>query len=184
MGEGEASLPLARLPVLEWFTPHIVAEIHDGRAFDAPLFKKESVIHGACIIVFEAEFVIRFPGLDQLARLLRLEEIMPVGIGIIGFSGPVADTYDGVEDFVQRGLLPSSGRLAAPLTPEVHHIWAVGDRVITRFDASATTSSGTPYNNRFVWIFQMEDGSVIEAEAFLNLVAYEEVVDNNEPRAQ
>ncbi|MFD2238167.1 nuclear transport factor 2 family protein [Aureimonas populi] len=99
-------------------------------------------------------------------------------------SGPVADTYNGVEDFVQRGSVPLVSRLATPLTPEVHHIWAVEDRVIVRFDASATTTSGAPYNNQFVWIWRMEEGSVVEAEAFLDLVAYQEVVDNNEPREQ
>ncbi|RMC38004.1 nuclear transport factor 2 family protein [Paracoccus alkanivorans] len=99
-------------------------------------------------------------------------------------SGPVAGTYDGVEDFVQRGSVPLVSRLASPLTPEVHHVWAVEDRVIIRFDASATTTSGAPYHNQFVWIFRMEDGSVVEAEAFLDLVAYQEVVDNNEPRQQ
>jgi ketosteroid isomerase-like protein len=99
-------------------------------------------------------------------------------------SGPVADTYYGVEDFVQRGSVPLVSRLAGPLTPSVHHIWAVDDRVIIRFDASATTTSGAPYNNQFVWIFRMEEGSVVEAEAFLDLVAYQEVVDNNEPRQQ
>lgn len=99
-------------------------------------------------------------------------------------SGPVADTYHGVQDFVQRGSVPLVSRLATPLTPELHHIWAVGDRVIIRFDASATTTSGAPYNNRFVWIWRIEDGLVVEAEAFLDLVAYQEVVDNNQPREQ
>lgn len=99
-------------------------------------------------------------------------------------SGPVADTYEGVEDFMQRGSVPLVSRLASPLKPEVHHVWAVEDRVIVRFDASATTTSGAPYRNQFVWIFRMEDGSVVEAEAFLDLVAYQDVVDNNEPRQQ
>ncbi len=99
-------------------------------------------------------------------------------------SGPVADTYQGVEDFVQRGSVPLVSRLASPLTPEVHNIWAIEDRVIIRFDASATTTSGAPYRNQFVWIFRMEDGSVVEAEAFLDLVAYQAVVDNNQPRAK
>jgi len=97
-------------------------------------------------------------------------------------SGPVADTYSGVDDFIQRGSAPLVSRLAGPLTPTVHHVWAVDDRVIIRFDASATTTSGARYDNQFVWIFRMEDGSVVEAEAFLDLVAYQEVVDNNEPR--
>jgi uncharacterized protein len=99
-------------------------------------------------------------------------------------SGPVADTYNGVEDFVQRGSVPLVSRLAGPLTPEVRHIWADGDSVIIRFDASAATTSGAPYRNQFVWIWRMQDGSVVEAEAFLDLVAYQEVVDNNEPREQ
>jgi ketosteroid isomerase-like protein len=99
-------------------------------------------------------------------------------------SGPVADTYEGAEDFMQRGSVPLVSRLASPLTPQVHHIWAAEDRVIIRFDASATTTSGAPYRNQFVWIFRMEEGSVVEAEAFLDLVAYQEVVDTNEPRQQ
>jgi ketosteroid isomerase-like protein len=99
-------------------------------------------------------------------------------------SGPEDDTYHGVDDFVQRASAPLVSRLASPLTPEVHHIWAVEDRVIIRFDASATTTSGAQYRNQFVWIFRMEDGSVVEAEAFLDLAAYQEVVDNNEPRQQ
>lgn len=99
-------------------------------------------------------------------------------------SGPVAGTYDGVDDFLQRASAPLVSRLATPLTPEVHHIWAAGDRVVIRFDAAAVTTSGAPYENQFVWIFRMEDGSVVEAEAFLDLVAYQEVVENNEPREE
>ena len=50
-----------------------------------------------------------------------------------------------------------------------------------RFDGAATTTSGAPYTNQFVWIFKMQDGRAVEAEAFLDLVAYQEVIDNNEP---
>jgi ketosteroid isomerase-like protein len=99
-------------------------------------------------------------------------------------SDPVAGTYRGVEDFVTRASAPLISRLATPLVPEVRHIWADGDTVIVRFDGSATTTSGAPYDNQFVWIFRMESGSVVEAEAFLDLTAYRKVVENNEPRPQ
>lgn len=99
-------------------------------------------------------------------------------------TGPVAGTYNGVEDFMRRGSVPLVSRLASPLSPIVHHVWAVRDRVIVRFDAAATTTSGAPYRNQFVWIFRLQDGLVVEAEAFLDLVAYQEVIDNNEPRPQ
>nr|WP_245476814.1 hypothetical protein [Bradyrhizobium sp. Leo170] len=38
--------------------------------------------------------------------------------------------------------------------------------------------------DRIEGLFKMKDGSVVEAEAFLDLVAYQQVVDNNEPRQQ
>lgn len=99
-------------------------------------------------------------------------------------SGPVAGTYNGAEDFARRASWPLIQRLTTPVKPVVHHIWASGDRVIIRFDGSATTTSGRPYNNQFVWIFKMDEGVVVEAEAFLDLAAYQDVLDNNQPRAQ
>lgn len=99
-------------------------------------------------------------------------------------SGPVAGTYIGLKDFVERASRPLVSRLATPIVPKVHHIWATGDTVIVRFDGSATTTSGAPYANQFVWIFRMTDGVVAEAEAFLDLIAYQQVVDNNAPRTE
>lgn len=112
------------------------------------------------------------------------ELLAPDVVWTIHGSAPVADTYRGVEDFVERASAPLISRLATPLVPRVHHIWADGDTVIIRFDGSATTTSGAPYRNKFVWIFLMKNGAVIEAEAFLDLAAYYAVVDNNEPRSQ
>lgn len=115
---------------------------------------------------------------------LFAELLAPDVVWTIPGSDPVAGTYRSVEDFVERASAPLISRLATPLVPEVHDIWADGDTVIVRFDGSATTTSGAPYNNQFVWIFRMKNGSVVEAEAFLDLVAYREAVENNEPRAQ
>ncbi|WP_111656732.1 nuclear transport factor 2 family protein [Isoalcanivorax indicus] len=97
-------------------------------------------------------------------------------------SGPMAGTYVGLEHFIAQAAAPLTSRLMSPLIPEVHDIWAVGDAVIIRFDASATTTSGGIYTNQFVWIFRMHEGLVTDAEAFLDLVAYQDVVDNNVAR--
>ncbi|EFH12080.1 nuclear transport factor 2 family protein, partial [Teichococcus cervicalis] len=97
-------------------------------------------------------------------------------------SGPVAGTYQGVEDFLARASQPLVSRLATPIRPELRQLWAVGEHVVIRFDGAATTTSGAPYRNQFVWIFRMRDGVVVEAEAFLDLVAYQQVVETNAPR--
>ena len=111
------------------------------------------------------------------------ERLEPDMTWVIHGSGPIADTYEGIDDFVERASAPLLNRLATPLVPEVQDIWAVDDTVIVRFDGSATTTSGARYTNEFVWIFQMADGRVSDAEAFLDLVAYQEVVDDNVPSA-
>lgn len=108
--------------------------------------------------------------------------LAPDVVWTIPGSGPVAGTYRGVQDFVERASRPLISRLSTPIVPQVHHIWSLGDKVIIRFDGAATTTGGHPYRNQFVWIFKMKDGLVTEAEAFLDLMAYQRVVDNNMPR--
>lgn len=99
-------------------------------------------------------------------------------------TGPVAGTYTDLDVFVEEAARPVTSRLASPLLPEVHSIWAVDDTVIVRWDGSAPTTGGAIYENEFLWIFTMEDGLVTEAEAFLDLRAYDELVANNEPRPE
>lgn len=118
-------------------------------------------------------------GGDVFAELLA-----PNIVWTIQGSGPVAGTYRGLEDFSKRASGPLVSRLTGPVVPEVRSIWADGDVVIVRFDGSATTTSGAPYRNQFVWILRMAGGRVVEAEAFLDLIAYQQVVENNEPRVQ
>jgi ketosteroid isomerase-like protein len=112
------------------------------------------------------------------------ELLAPDIVWTIHGSGPVAGTYRGLEDFTRRASAPLVSRLTGPIIPEVRSIWADGNVVIVRFDGSATTTSGAPYRNQFVWILRMDGGRAVEAEAFLDLVAYQRVVESNEPRVQ
>jgi ketosteroid isomerase-like protein len=109
------------------------------------------------------------------------EILSPDVVWTIRGSGPFATTYVGIDSFLEQAAAPLVERLAGPIEPVVHDVWAIDDRVIVRFDGSATTLSGDPYRNQFVWILRMEDGVVRSAEAFLDLVAYQEVIDSNEP---
>lgn len=96
-------------------------------------------------------------------------------------SHSVAGTYKGLRDFTESAARPLVSRLATPLLPKVHFMISDCDRVIVRFAGAATTISGNPYRNEFVWIFRMAAGHVVEAEAFLDLSAYQRVIESNEP---
>lgn len=115
---------------------------------------------------------------------LFAELLAPDVVWTIHGSGPVSGTYRNQQDFIEQASRPLTSRLATPIVPEVHNIVAYGDTIIIRFDGTATTTSGAPYRNQFVWIFEMKDGLVANAEAFLDLVAYQQVVDNIAPRSQ
>jgi ketosteroid isomerase-like protein len=112
------------------------------------------------------------------------ELLAPNVVWTIHGSGPVAGTYRNQKDFVEKASRPLTSRLVTPIVPDVHNIFADGDTIIIRFDGRATTTSGAPYRNQFVWILRMKDGLVVNAEAFLDLVAYQQVVDSNAPRSQ
>ena len=108
--------------------------------------------------------------------------LAPDVVWTIHGSGPVAGTYRSREAFIEQASRPLISRLATPLVPRVHHIWAMGETVVIRFEAAATTTAGQPYRNQFVWIFRMREGVVVEAEAFLDLAAYQQVVEGSPPR--
>ncbi|MQY46198.1 nuclear transport factor 2 family protein [Rhizobiales bacterium RZME27] len=110
--------------------------------------------------------------------------LAPDVVWTIHGSSPVAGTYRSQDDFIAQASLPLTSRLATPIVPEVRNIYSVGDTVIIRFNGTATTTSGAPYRNQFLWMFRMKDGLVTEAEAFLDLMAYQQVVENNEPRGE
>lgn len=82
------------------------------------------------------------------------------------------------KDIIEHVSPPLTSRRATPRVPEVHNIFAEVDTVINLFQGTATATSGSPYRYQFVWILEMTGGLIVDAEAFLDPVAYQQVVDN------
>lgn len=93
---------------------------------------------------------------------------------IVGHSA-VAKTYRGREAFMAEVIRPFNARMRVGLKPAVHQISADGDHVVILFDASAVTHDGAPYANTYAWFFQMRDGRVIEATAFFDSIAFDDL---------
>ena len=91
-------------------------------------------------------------------------------------SEPTAGAYRGRQVYIDAAVTPLMQRLAGPVIPQVRHIWAVDDRVIIRWDQDTAARDGRPYRNSYAWIFTMENDKVIEATAFLDLRAYDDLV--------
>lgn len=103
--------------------------------------------------------------------------LSPTVVWTIRGSGPVAGTYHGREDFLQRAVRPFAQRLATHIVPRVEGIWAREDQVVVRWMGTATARDGAPYRNEYVWIFRMDGARATQVEAFLDLVPYQDVID-------
>lgn len=91
-------------------------------------------------------------------------------------TSPVAGTYRGREAFMTQAVAPFTARLSSPVRPTVRDIWAEGNDVIVHWDGTATAADGMPYSNSYVWIFRMANLRAVEVIAFLDLVAYDDVI--------
>jgi uncharacterized protein len=103
--------------------------------------------------------------------------LAPDVIWTIKGSSPVAGTYRGVDDFLNRAVKPFADRMATPLRPTaVHHIWSEADRVAVHWDGEGTAKDGQRYRNSYVWMFRMADGRATEVVAFLDLAPFDDVI--------
>jgi uncharacterized protein len=92
-------------------------------------------------------------------------------------SSPVAGTYRGVDDFLNRAVRPFADRMATPLRPTaVHHIWSEADRIAVHWDGEGTAKDGQRYRNSYVWLFRMSGGRATEVVAFLDLAPFDDVI--------
>lgn len=93
---------------------------------------------------------------------------------IVG-TGFGAGTFHGRETFKHDVTAPFAALLATPIQPVIENIWADGETVIVHWHGTATTRTGSPYRNEYVWVFHMRQGRADRATAFLDLPAYRAV---------
>ena len=99
--------------------------------------------------------------------------LAPEAVWTIVGSSPLSKTYSR-EEFLDQVIGPFNARMATPLVPTVHGIYADGDMVIILFEASATAKDNRPYHNTYTWYFQMKEGKVVKAIAFFDTREFDE----------
>ena len=72
-------------------------------------------------------------------------------------------------------IRPFNARMRDRLTPTVHRIYAEGDTVVAHFDARGVARDGRPYANSYAWILRMEGGRIVEAHAFFDAIAFDDL---------
>ncbi|MHB1168294.1 MAG: nuclear transport factor 2 family protein [Longimicrobiales bacterium] len=90
-------------------------------------------------------------------------------------NSAIAGTYRGRAAFMRDVIGPFNARLSRPLRPTVRDIYATSNTVIIVFDGEAMADDAIPYRNTYAWFFVLRDGVVVEATAFFDSIAFDEM---------
>ena len=94
---------------------------------------------------------------------------------IVGRS-QVSKTFESKEQFVGEVLGPFGARFSEPFRPvAVHGVYADGDTVVVAWDEESTRLDGKPYENTNAWFMRFREGQVVEATAFFDSIAFNEL---------
>ena len=99
---------------------------------------------------------------------------------IVGNS-PASRRYGSRQEFLDLVIDPFNARMASPLVPAVHALYAEDDWVIALFDASGTARDGRPYNNTYSWYLRLRDGQIVEAIAFFDTIEFTDLWKRTTP---
>jgi uncharacterized protein len=94
---------------------------------------------------------------------------------IVGRS-QVSKTFDSKDQFIGEVLQPFGARFSEPFRPvAVHGVYADGDTVVVLWDGEGTRLDGKPYENTYAWFMRFREGLVVEATAFYDSIAFNEL---------
>jgi ketosteroid isomerase-like protein len=90
-------------------------------------------------------------------------------------------TYGSREAFIGEVIRPFNARMSVGLKPTIRRMYADGDTVIVFFDASGTAKDGVPYANTYAWFLQLRDGRIVNASAFFDSIAFNDLWERVKP---
>lgn len=93
---------------------------------------------------------------------------------IVGRS-EASRTYPSRAAFIDEVIKPFVARMREQLKPTIRSLHADGDSVVIFFDAGGIARDGLPYTNTYAWIWQMKDGKVVNAHAFFDSIAFNDL---------
>ena len=76
--------------------------------------------------------------------------------------------YEGKEAVLTRLLTPLRARFAGRYEASAERIIAEGDLVVAEVRGRVTTRSGSPYHNRYCFIFRIEGGKIREMREYMD----------------
>ncbi|MBY5820323.1 nuclear transport factor 2 family protein [Rhizobium leguminosarum] len=90
-------------------------------------------------------------------------------------NSAASKAYGSRDAFISEVIKPFNARMSVGLKPTIRNMYADGDTVIVFFDAAGTAKDGKPYMNTYAWFLDMQDGKIVNASAFFDSIAFNEL---------
>lgn len=90
-------------------------------------------------------------------------------------NSAASKAYGSRDAFINEVIKPFNARMRVGLKPTIRNMYADGDTVIVFFDAAGTAKDGKPYSNTYAWFLDLQDGKIINAAAFFDSIAFNEL---------
>jgi ketosteroid isomerase-like protein len=98
----------------------------------------------------------------------------------------VSKTFTSKQELLDKVLIPFGARFTgekaqrfAPTT--IYGIYANGDTIIVLWDGKGIARDGKPYENSYAWFLKMKDGQAVEATAFFDSIAFNDLWSRVKP---
>ncbi len=99
----------------------------------------------------------------------------------IAGNSAVSKTYTSRSAFLTEVIQPFNARMSVGLKPVIRHLYADGDTVIALFDGAGVAKDGHPYTNTYAWFMRFEEKKLVEATAFFDSLAFNELWQRVDP---
>jgi ketosteroid isomerase-like protein len=77
-------------------------------------------------------------------------------------------TYHGMASLMHELLVPLFSQFTEQLTTVADRFIADDNFVVVEAHGKATTKAGRPYNNKYCWVFRLEDGKIKEVTEYMD----------------
>ena len=86
---------------------------------------------------------------------------------------PVSGTYTGMKSLVEDFFTPWRKQIDGEIVLQVDRIIGEGDQVVVLARGSAKTVFGLPYDNDYVFVFEVADGKIRSVDEYLDTALVE-----------
>lgn len=86
---------------------------------------------------------------------------------------PVSGTYTGMQSLVDDFFVPWRKQIDGEIVLTVNQLIGEGDRVVALARGEAKTVFGLPYDNDYVFVFEVSDGKIQSVDEYLDTALVE-----------